>query len=494
MNRQIRRLGVGLIVCYVALFGALNWLQVVRADELNNDPRNTRPVVAAFSRDRGTIRTADGVAVARSVPVDTRFERLRTYPTGNLFAHVVGYFSFLYGTDGVERQYDDELAGRTARQQLQGLADLFAPRSRTADVTLTLRADVQQVARDALGEREGAVVALDPRTGAVLALWSWPSFDPNPLAGHDLDAARLARTLYLLDSRNPLRAASYRDRYFPGSTFKVVTAGAGLESGTVTAEAPVYPVERSWTPPQTTRPISNFGGSSCGGNLLEILRVSCNTAFARMGVDLGAQRMVTAAEAFGFNAEVPIDLPRPVRSVYPPVEAFTDDIPKLAQTAFGQNDVQATPLQMAMVAAAVANGGTILRPHVMGEIRDDEGTVLERTTPQVWRTPLSPASAAVLRDAMVGVVASGTGQAARIPGVTVGGKTGTAQLGTDPPSSHAWFIGFAPAEQPRVAVAVLVEAQPGVSEITGGRVAAPIARTVMEAVLATPDPLAPDGS
>jgi penicillin-binding protein A len=349
------------------------------------------------------------------------------------------------------------------------------------------------VARQALGEQEGSVVAIDPRTGAVLALWSWPSFDPNNLASHDFALVRTARALYLADTRNPLRASSYRDRFFPGSTFKVVTAAAGLESGTVTPLQPEYPVEQQWVPPQTTRPVSNFGGSTCGGNLLEIMRVSCNTAFAHMGVDLGAERMVATAQAFGFDQDVPFDLPRAVQSTYPSLEEFTDDIPKLAQTAFGQNDVQATPLQMAMVAGAVANGGVIMEPHTVQMVRDSTGEVLEQASPAPWRTAMSPASAAALRDAMVGVVANGSGTLAQIPGVTVAGKTGTAQLGTDPPSSHAWFIAFAPAEAPRVAVAVIAEAQPGVSEVTGGRVAAPVAKAVIEAVLATPDPLAPGG-
>ena len=492
MNRRIRQLGIGLVACYVALFISLNYWQVLRADDLNADPRNTRQAAADFARERGRILTADGVVAAESVPVDTRYEWLRTYPQGDLLGHVTGWFSFLFGTDGIERQYDAELAGRTVEQRVRGFADLFVPRRRLADVTLTVRADVQRAARDALGEQEGSVVAVDPRTGAVLALWSWPSYDPNLLSTHDFDMAREARALFLLDPRNPLRASSYRDRYFPGSTFKVVTGVAGLESGGVTAVAPEYPVETEWTPPQTTRPIRNSGGA-CGGPLPEIMRVSCNTSFARMGVDLGAQRMVDTATAFGFNRDVPIDLPRPVQSVYPPVEAFADDIPKLAQTAFGQNEVQATPLQMAMVAAAVANGGTLMQPYVMRDIRDADGTVTRRTLPTRWSTVMSPASAATMRDAMVGVVTSGTGQRAQIPGVSVAGKTGTAQLGTDPPSSHAWFVSFAPAEAPRVAVAVIVEGQPGVSEVTGGRLAAPIARAVMEAVLAAPDPLAPGG-
>jgi peptidoglycan glycosyltransferase len=269
-----------------------------------------------------------------------------------------------------------------------------------------------------------------------------------------------------------------------------VTGTAGLESGKVTVDKPVYPLETQYTPPLTTRPISNFDGERCGGPLAEILKVSCNTAFAQMAVDIGPDQMVKTAEDFGFNQPVPLDLPRPARSAYPSVADFVQNTPKLAQTGFGQNDVQATPLEMALVAAAVGNGGKMMVPHLLAEARDSDGELLQRPTPQVWRTPMSPATADILRDAMIGVVQQGTGTRAQIPGITVAGKTGTAQVGSNPPSSHAWFVAFAPAENPRVAVAVLVEGVPGISEVTGGELAAPMARAIIQAVLSRPDPLA----
>ena len=257
----------------------------------------------------------------------------------------------------------------------------------------------------------------------------------------------------------------------------------GVNTGQVTPTQPSYPVATSYTPPQTRRPLRNFGGESCGGTLFEILAVSCNSAFAQMGVDLGPARMVNGSQAFGFNARPPVDLPAPAASRFP--TDFTENLPKLAQSAVGQNDVSATPLQMALVAAGVANNGRIMAPHLLDQIRDGDGNLVRRFSPNVWMQATSPATADVMRQAMVEVVQRGTATGLAIPGMEVGGKTGTAQLGTNPPKSHAWIIGWAgPPGDPKVAVAVLVESQPGdVSDATGGRIAAPVAKAVMEKVL-----------
>ena len=485
MNRQVKRLGAALLVLYAALFVQLNVVQVLRADELSEHPANRRRILHDFSLPRGVIQTADGVVLARSVPSDSVYGRLRQYPEGAAYAHVTGYFSFAFGADGAERSYNDALVGRDLPTRVRGLTDLLTDTERTGDLTLTLPDSVQRAAIDALGDRAGAVVALDPRTGAVLALHSFPSFDPNLLVVEDQAAAAEARAALEPDSpTSPLVARSYEQRYFPGSTFKVVTAAAGLVTGEVTATSPSYPVTGAYVPPLTNRPIRNFGGSTCGGTLPSILQVSCNTAFAQMGVDLGAEAMSEVAHAFGFDTDPPFDLPDPVASRFPEPDFFEGNIPLLAQSAIGQNEVQATPLEMALVAAGVANDGVIMEPHVMAEIRDDEGEVVDRYEPTVWRQPIPEGVSDTLTDAMVAVVERGTARNLAIPGVRVAGKTGTAQLGTDPPRSHAWIIGFAPADAPRVAVAVIVEGQEGSSEQTGGRVAAPIARTVMEAALA----------
>lgn len=499
MNRQIRKLGVAMLVCYLALFVQLNNIQVFQARNLNKRSDNTREIVRDFDRPRGDIVLADGTVVAHSIETEGRFLYQRTYPHGDLYAHVVGSYSLMFGSDGVERAYTDELSGNTTDFRVGGFLDPFNENPNVGTVELTLVHEVQQAARQALGDRKGSVVALDPRDGSILASWSWPSYDPNLTATNDTDAARKFKEAFDADPNKPLLAKVWRERYFPGSTFKVVTAATALESGRVTESSPEFPVTRSYTPPLTTRPIRNFDGAACGGALPAILRVSCNAPFAEIGAELlGPGESAKGAERFGFNEAVPIDVPGAARSVFPtdygkrlrpgndPGDADVfEKTPQLAQASIGQYDVAATPLQMALVAAAVANGGRIMTPHVMSRILDRNGGQVEAFEDVVWKVAMSATTADVLRRSMVGVVTGGTAKAMAIDGVEVGGKTGTAQLGTDPPRSHAWVIGFAgpPGGTPSVAVAVLVEGQPGASEQTGGRVAAPIAKAVMQTAL-----------
>jgi peptidoglycan glycosyltransferase len=485
MTKQIRQLGIALMVCFGILFLQLNRLTVLEASSLNDNPINTREILRDFTKPRGTVTTADGVVIARSVPVDDRYELQREYPKGPLYAPITGFLSFTLGSSGVERTYNDELAGRTAELTLRHLGDLFVDKDNVGNLTLSIRDDLQQVAADQLGDREGSVVALDPRTGAILALVSYPSYDPNILADHDTAAAATAQKALDADPEKPRLSRAYQDRFFPGSTFKVVTSTAGLVSGKVTPDDPDYPRSNGYTPPLTDRPIRNFDGATCGGKLFDILRVSCNSAFAQMGVDVGADDMVTTAEKFGFNREVPIDLTAPARSNFPQADHFTRNTPALAQSAIGQNDVAATPLQMAMVAAAVANGGEIMKPHVLKDVRDNDGNIVEEYHPKGWTTAMDGGTATIMRQAMLGVAESGTATRLKVPGFEVGGKTGTAQLGTDPPRSHAWIIGFAGPEggEPTIAIAVIVEGQPGASEQTGGRVSAPIAQAVLKTYL-----------
>ena len=481
MNRQVRRLGIAMLVLFGALFVQLNVVHVLRADEYNRNPANLRAVTRDYGRPRGQIVSADGAVLARSVPDDSPFERRREYPEGALFGHITGSFSFTFGSDGVERSYNDELAGRTAAGSVRNLLDLLTDEEHTNDVVLTLHRQVQQEARDALGDRAGSVVALDPRDGSVLAMWSFPSYDPTPISQTDQAAAREARGLLLLDEQNPLRARSYRETFFPGSTFKVVTGTAGLASGKVTATEPRYPTESQFVPPTTNRPIRNFGGGTCGGDLIAITRVSCNTAFARMALDIGAEQLVGQAEAFGFNERPPIDLPGAAESTIAETDFFEQNLPLLAQTAIGQNTVRATPLQMALVAAGIANQGVVMTPHVLKEVRDDEGAVVKRYRADAWRTATTPEHAATMRAAMEAVVADGSGRRLAVPGIRTAGKTGTAQIGNG--RTHTWIIGFAPADAPRVAIAVIVESQSVANEFTGGRIAAPIAQRVLQAAL-----------
>ena len=492
MNRQIRRVGIGVVACFVALFAQLNYLQVLRADSLANDPRNVRAVKRAFSQPRGEILTVDGAIVARSEPVDDQFERLRTYPTGPLFGHVSGFFSFNYGASGVEDAYNADLSGRRVDQRFRNLGDWLIGKERTGDAVLSLSGAAQDAARQALGDRRGSVVVLDPTTGEVVALWSNPSYDPAPLASHDFRAARQAFESYTADPANPMLARAYRERYPPGSTFKVVTAATAIETGTATPQTG-YPSLRFLDLPQSDKQLRNFGGSSCGGTMAESFRRSCNTTFGRIGLDLG-ERLIDGLRAFGIGEDVPFDLPE-ARSGGPAAGTFGRNKPSFANAAIGQGDVAVTPLQMATVAAAIANGGVLMAPHVVREIRDQDGEVIRRIGPDEWKRAVSPATAAAVTQMMISVVRSGTGTAAAVPGTTVAGKTGTAEAPAGPGESsapHAWFIGFAPAEAPRFAIAVIVERGGDLGdEATGGRVAAPVARDVLARLLALPPPPPP---
>jgi peptidoglycan glycosyltransferase len=296
---------------------------------------------------------------------------------------------------------------------------------------------------------------------------------------------RNAWTSLNADTNKPLLARSFRERYFPGSTFKVVTASAALEKAP-DLTSKTYPTLTALELPNTNHQrLSNFARESCGGPLPQLLKVSCNTGFAQMGLDLGADKLSTQAREFGFGARPPFDLPGGATSVFPDASAFARDLPGLAKSAIGQQDVAATPLEMALVASAVANQGVIMKPHVLAAVRDSEGNVVRQGRAEPWMRALSADNAAKLRDMMVGVVQGGTGTRAAIPGVQVAAKTGTAQTGNN--TAHAWMVAFAPADAPRVAVAVLVESQPGLGDnATGGRVAAPIAQAVMRAALGVP--------
>ncbi len=509
MNKQIRRLGVGFLVLYTILFVQLNRIQVFDAQDLRDHELNTRSIGRDFGQDRGSISTADGVVVAQSTLVEGgSFDYQRQYPEGDLYGHITGYFSLNFGTTGVEDRYNEELAGKATKLEFGSLTDIFLDRSTTADLTLTLRHDLQTTAREALGNRRGSVVALDPRTGAILAMWSNPSFDPNVLSSFDSSAVISARDALLDAPGNPLLAKSYRETYFPGSTFKVVTAAAALDNGSATLDSPVYADATGYSPPLTDATISNFAGRGCGGPLRELIRRSCNSGIAQLAAeDLGPEPFVATAERFGFNLVPPIDLPNaapsnmptdfgaPLQSVdsylgrdpRPGVEQVQvyEDTPAISLSAIGQGEVKATPLQMALVAAAVASEGKVPTPHVMAEIRNRDAEVIETNSPGQWRQAMVPASAASLREAMVAVVENGTGTSMAIDGFLVGGKTGTAQIGASREETHAWVIAFAgPMDQPAtVAIAVIVEADAAIGQQTGGSTSGPIAKAVLSAAL-----------
>ncbi len=467
---------------FIVLFLQLNNLQVLQASKLSNASGNIRKVLDDFSRPRGVIQTADGVVVAKSVPTNDVYKFQRQYPEGPLFAQITGYFSFVYGSSGVEQTYTSQLAGRSL--PLQHLSDLLTTRTRTEDVTLTISNQLQQTALNALGPHSGSVVALNPTNGNILAMYSSPSFDPNPLASHDQNVQRNAWNLYQLDPNQPMLPRAYRRTYAPGSTFKVVTASAALDRDPVLATKN-YPQESTIPLPQTNLTLSNFGHETCGGTLPDLLKFSCDTGFGQMGLDLGPDNLSAEATTFGFNKKPPLDIPA-VASSFPPASSFAQNKPGLAYSAIGQQNVSATALQMGLVAAGIANGGVIETPHVMSEIRDNEGRQVESFGTKPWQQATSQPTAGMVRDDMVGVVNGGTATNVALPNVQVAAKTGTAQTSTGAGNNN-WLIGFAPANNPTVAVAVVVPAQQGLgSDTTGAQIAGPIFKTVLQAALASP--------
>jgi penicillin-binding protein A len=483
MNRQIRRVAVVVLVAFLALLAAPLYWQVLAADRLANDPRNTRVLIKEYSIERGPIVLADRFEVATSVRSRQRgdpLEFVRRYPEGYRYGMVTGFYSLVYGRTLAEQEFNSFLLGRAPEQFGQNVTDLLTARETPGGtLVLTLDRATQEAAERALGDRKGAVAALDPRTGAVLAMTTFPRYDPNELSSHNPEAIRRNWDRLINDEDGPLLNRAAGALYPPGSTFKVVTAAAALENGVgMDRELPsptVYDV------PQTSADIRNFGGGSCGDGALtlpEALEISCNTTFAGLGVELGSQRLAAEAEKFGFNQPSPYQLPA-ATSVIPERQ----DVPATAQSAIGQRDVRVSPLQMASVAATIANGGRRMGPFVAQEVVSDRGSVVKRFEGEDFGQAIPERVAGNLQEMMLGVVESGTGTAAQIDGLQVAGKTGTAQHATGK-APHAWFIGFTGSGDRAIAVAVVVEEGGDVgSEITGGRTAAPIAKEVMETYL-----------
>jgi peptidoglycan glycosyltransferase len=489
VNQRIRRLAVVLIVLYVVLFAQLNFIQVGKKSTLEADTRNTRQTVRDFNDPRGDIRTSDGVVIATSVRNEpgSEFDWQRTYPEGDLYSAITGYFTFGYGATQIEKVQNDVLAGRTIEQQIRGFRSLFNGENTTGTVETTIDADIQQAAKAALGNREGSVVVIEPATGAVKAMWSWPSYDTNSVAVQDNELAGDVLN-YLNDiPGKPLLANAYQERYMPGSTFKVITTAAALDDGLITKES-IWAEESEFLPPQTTDPIQNYGNKVCGGDLPEVFRRSCNTPFARMAIELGPEKMVAAAERFGIGDQIPFDLPRASSSQFGDVDYFSQNLPLLGIGGFGQGNTQMVPLHMAMVAASIAHGGVMMRPYVIGTTYDHEGGVLQRTAPTVWKTPMTSATAGLITELMVGVVNKGTASCCMslANGVQAAAKTGTAQLNAagEPERSHAWIIAFAPAEAPKYAIVVMLKGTNAeISEGTGGSLAGPVAKKVLDIAL-----------
>jgi penicillin-binding protein A len=491
MNKQIQRLAVALLACYLVLFVQLNVLAVGRQRELNADPRNNRQTERDFNRPRGAIVAADGTVLARSVPTPRgdQFRYQREYPTGDLFGNITGYYTFSFGSTQLERTQNDVLMGDTSDQKLRAIGGLFSGEDDTGSVVLSMRPDVQQVAAEALGNREGSVVVMDPHTGAVIAMISNPRYNPADIAVHNSTKAEQALTFLNAVPGKPLLANAYQERYMPGSSFKVITTSIAFENGTTSLDRQ-FPSETQYIPPQTTDPIQNFGGTACGGSMVEVFYRSCNIAFARMAIELGAEKMVEGTKKWGIGEKVPIDLPAPAASSFGEVADFVEQQPLLAIGGFGQGSTTMVPLHMAMVASTIANGGVMMKPHVVDATLDHGGGVLSRTTPSAWKTPISSTTASTLTSLMIEVVNRGTGRPMQLEGgIQAAAKTGTAQLNTTGPErSNAWIIGFAPAEAPQYAVAVVLKGGPNdeISAGTGGKLAGPVAKQVLDYLFAHP--------
>jgi peptidoglycan glycosyltransferase len=483
VNRAIRRLAVAAIILMIALLANATYVGAFKADTLNARNDNRRVRDEQFSVNRGPILVA-GQPVAQSKPSNDKFMYQRVYPEGEQYAHVTGFYSYLFGRSGIEQTMNSELNGTDPSLAFRRVIDVITgKRQQGASVTLTLNPQAQKAAMDGLTQKgyHGAVVALDPSTGAVLASASTPTYDPNDLASHDLKKVNQTWQKLLKDPDKPMLNRAERETYPPGSTFKLVTLAAALSSGRFTPQTQVDSPARMDLP-QTSVDLVNHNGRNCGGSdkatLIVALRNSCNTSFGKLGLELGTDAIREQAERFGFN-ERHLDELNGVASTFPP------DLnpPQLAQSAIGQFDVRATPLQMAMVAAGIANRGEVMKPYLVASVRTPDLRTIQQTKPEALHQAVSPEVANQMTAMMVDVVDNGTGAPAAIHDVKVAGKTGTAQTSPERPP-FAWFVAFAPADEPKVAVAVVIE-KAGVerSDIAGGKLAGPIARDVIEAVL-----------
>ena len=483
MNEPIRRLSFIVALLFSALLVSTTWIQFVKAKELDNRPGNRRTLLESYSRERGAILVA-GSPVAKSVATKDELKYVRTYPSGKLYSQVTGYYSFIYNAGGgLEGAENALLSGQSDKLFYRRVVDMVTGKAPSgASLELTINPKAQLAADKALGNQRGAVVALDPGTGAILAMVSHPQYDPTRLSSHDLDAVAAAWKDLTADPERPMdNRVIAGTLYPPGSTFKLITAAAALSSGEFTEESQI-PGPATLDLPQTTTNLPTADRRPCGtGNktsLTHALEISCNTAFGWLGLQLGADELRAQAAKFGFGDVLRV--PMRVAASTVPAEL---NAPQTAQTAIGQYDVRVTPLQMAMVSAAIANKGLLMSPYLIKDTRNSDLEIIEQTKPEQLSQAISPDVAAALTRMMVTVVKSGTGTAAQIPGLTVAGKTGTAQheAGSAP---HAWFTAFAPTDNPRIAVAVVVEDGGNAGdEAAGGKLAAPIARQVIEAVM-----------
>lgn len=474
MNDPIRRLAFAVLTGFVLLLFNVTYIQVLRGPEYRDDARNARVLLAESTKERGLIVDRKGRVLAESV-VDPTAQNafIRQYPYGDAFVHSVGFSSFLFADRGLEDVYVDELRSKEDLTISDMVSALLGRDLRPQNLVTSLDAELQLAAIEALDGQAGSIVALNPQTGEVLAFVSVPSYDPAPLLGPNSGpfGDELAA-----DPTEPLLNRATAETFTPGSVFKIVTTVAALDSDVATPDS-VFENPIALSLPGSNSVIRNANEGTCGPgdtvSLSEAFVRSCNTTFGQVALDVGAPSLVAAAERFGFNQDLPFEW-RVLNSVIPSANSFSNDQAGLAQTGIGQRDLQTTPLQMALVAAGIANQGTLMTPYLVSSIVDADNVIISMTEPSIFSQAATETTAAQVTDMMIAVVSNGTGTEAQVPGVTVAGKTGTAQ--TDVGAPHAWFVGFAPAENPTIALAVVVaDGGSAGDDATGGTVAAPIA-------------------
>ncbi|BDZ54743.1 peptidoglycan D,D-transpeptidase FtsI family protein [Agromyces marinus] len=484
MNRELKRVTIVALLMFLALFGASSVIQYVQADELAADPRNARTLYQSYSVERGPI-LVDGNPIAFSEPSDDDYKFQRIYSNGPMYAPVTGFIPVNGEPTGLEAALNAELSGRSESQFFDSLNRLISGQDPMgASVEVTIDPVAQQAAWDALGDYTGAIIVTEPKTGRIIAMVTKPTYDPNALAVHDGDEVEQTYQSLVENPSDPLfNRATGGDMNPPGSVFKLVVTAAALESGQYTPDS-TFPNPGELTLPGTSSVVRNSGGGTCGGGsevtLATALRLSCNIPFVELALELGDDAIRTQAEKFGFDSSFEIPMPT-AASTYPP----NPDEPQTGLSGIGQGDVRATPLQMAMVSAAIANGGVVMNPDVVDSITAPDFRPIEEFDATQFGRAISESTARTMTGMMVDGVENGAASNARIDGVSVAGKTGTAENGEDDPYT-LWFTGFAPADDPRYAITVLVEDGGGLGqEGFGNLIAAPLAQQVLEAVLNT---------
>jgi penicillin-binding protein A len=491
VNRAIRRVALALGLIFAALFVNLNVVQLAKSRELTQDPRNRRNILETYGTKRGDIIAAGNVVIARSVPSgEKQFPFIREYPQKNLFGHITGYYSFTYGSTGLERSFDQTLLGKDPPSETSFTDELFGRKRDGYILQLSVSDKIQRVAAKALSGVRGAAAVINSETGAVLALYANPTFDPNPISAAPSNKTAIDEAWQKLD-RDPRKLLTFRatqERYPPGSTFKIITAAAGLENKMTASTR--FPSPRVLDLPDTDRTLANYGGGNCGGGSITManaFRISCNTTFAQIAMRVGPEKLGAMAAKFGLDTTPEFDLPMAFSCLRAVPGAACDDPgglsrPATAYSGIGQQDVRTTPLQMAIVAATVGNGGYRVRPYVVEKVLTPDGRVLRQAEPVRSERIFSSKTAGALKQMMIDVVQRGTGSGIGFKNRAVGGKTGTAQTGVaNRDAPHVWFVAFAPG----IAAAAVVENGGNLGDVaTGGKVAGPIVRQLIEAVLA----------